>query len=121
MFSKIAKIRIFANYFLPRFVMKFPEYKNLDLPAVQEKIVELWNDHSTFGRSIDQRSDTPASFFFEGLPSANGIPGIHDVIARTSKDVICSYKIPRGFPVERRAGWDTHGLPVELSEETMLG
>ncbi|MDD5283011.1 MAG: class I tRNA ligase family protein, partial [Bacteroidales bacterium] len=101
--------------------MKFPEYKNLDLPAVQEKIVESWNDHNTFGRSIDERSDAPAFVFFEGPPSANGKPGIHHVISRTIKDVICRYKTQRGFRVERRAGWDTHGLPVELSVEKMLG
>ncbi len=101
--------------------MKFPEYKNLDLPAVQEKIVESWNDHNTFGRSIDVRSDAPAFVFFEGPPSANGKPGIHHVISRTIKDVICRYKTQQGFRVERRAGWDTHGLPVELSVEKMLG
>jgi len=121
MFPKIAKIRIFANYFLPRFVMKFPEYKNLDLPAVQEEIVELWNRRDTFRRSIDDRPGAPAFIFFEGPPSANGKPGIHHVISRTIKDVVCRYKTQRGFRVERRAGWDTHGLPVELSVEKMLG
>ncbi|MFA5301063.1 MAG: isoleucine--tRNA ligase [Bacteroidales bacterium] len=101
--------------------MKFPEYKNLDLPAIQDEIVELWNKRNTFGRSIDERPEAPAFIFFEGPPSANGKPGIHHVISRTIKDVVCRYKTQRGFRVERRAGWDTHGLPVELSVEKMLG
>ena len=72
--------------------MKFPEYKNLDLPAVQEEIVELWNRRDTFRRSIDDRPGAPAFIFFEGPPSANGKPGIHHVISRTIKDVVCRYK-----------------------------
>ncbi|HPV88164.1 MAG TPA: class I tRNA ligase family protein, partial [Bacteroidales bacterium] len=101
--------------------MRFPEYKTFDLPAIQKKIVEKWNREETFRHSIEDRPDAPSFIFFEGPPSANGIPGIHHVIARSIKDSVCRYKTQRGFKVERRAGWDTHGLPVELSVEKQLG
>ena len=101
--------------------MKFPEYKTFDLPAMQEKIVEKWNREETFRRSVEDRPQAPSFVFFEGPPSANGIPGIHHVISRTIKDAVCRYKTQRGYRVERRAGWDTHGLPVELSVEKQLG
>ena len=101
--------------------MKFPEYKNLDLPAIQEEITGKWDQEQTFRRSVEDRPEAPAFVFFEGPPSANGMPGIHHVISRAIKDVVCRYKTQRGFKVERRAGWDTHGLPVELNVEKMLG
>ena len=101
--------------------MKFPEYKNLDLPAIQEEITGKWDQEQTFRRSVEDRPEAPAFVFFEGPPSANGMPGIHHVISRAIEDVVCRYKTQRGFKVERRAGWDTHGLPVELNVEKMLG
>lgn len=101
--------------------MKFPEYKNFDLPKIQEGITSKWDREQTFRRSVEERPDAPPFVFFEGPPSANGMPGIHHVISRAIKDVVCRYKTQRGFRVERRAGWDTHGLPVELSVEKMLG
>ncbi|HHV02446.1 MAG: isoleucine--tRNA ligase [Bacteroidales bacterium] len=101
--------------------MKFPEYKTFDLPAIQEKIIEKWNREKTFLCSIEDRPQAPSFIFFEGPPSANGIPGIHHVISRSIKDAVCRYKTQRGYRVERRAGWDTHGLPVELSVEKQLG
>ncbi|MDD2289140.1 MAG: isoleucine--tRNA ligase [Bacteroidales bacterium] len=101
--------------------MKFPEYKNLDLPQIQEGITSKWDREQTFRRSVEDRPDAPPFVFFEGPPSANGMPGIHHVISRAIKDVVCRYKTQRGYRVERRAGWDTHGLPVELNVEKMLG
>ena len=99
--------------------MQFPEYKQLDLPALQQSLTEKWKKEDTFHRSI--REGAVPFVFFEGPPSANGMPGIHHVMARSIKDVICRYKTQKGFKVERRAGWDTHGLPVELGVEKMLG
>ncbi len=101
--------------------MKFPEYKTFDLPALQEEIVEKWNREKTFQRSVEMRPKERSYVFFEGPPSANGMPGIHHVISRAIKDVVCRYKTQQGYRVERRAGWDTHGLPVELSVEKSLG
>lgn len=101
--------------------MKFAEYKAFDLPAIQEEIVEKWNREKTFLRSVEMRPKEKPFVFFEGPPSANGMPGIHHVISRAIKDVICRYKTQQGFRVERRAGWDTHGLPVELGVEKSLG
>lgn len=101
--------------------MKFPEYKHLDLSALCTQIQEKWLRDATFEHSVDARRGAPSFVFFEGPPSANGMPGIHHVMARAIKDVICRYKTQKGFRVERRAGWDTHGLPVELGVEKMLG
>ncbi len=101
--------------------MKFPEYKQLDMPAQQASLIRKWQKEATFSRSVTTREDAPSFVFFEGPPSANGMPGIHHVMARSIKDVICRYKTQKGFRVERRAGWDTHGLPVELGVEKMLG
>ncbi|HNY23774.1 MAG TPA: class I tRNA ligase family protein, partial [Bacteroidales bacterium] len=101
--------------------MKFPEYKQLDMPAQQASLIQKWQKEATFSRSVTTREDAPTFVFFEGPPSANGMPGIHHVMARSIKDVICRYKTQKGFRVERRAGWDTHGLPVELGVEKMLG
>lgn len=100
---------------------KFPEYKGLDLSGINREIVRQWKDKDTFKKSIELRKDDPAFIFFEGPPSANGIPGIHHVISRTVKDVFCRYKTQKGYRVDRKAGWDTHGLPIELAVEKTLG
>jgi isoleucyl-tRNA synthetase len=100
---------------------KFPEYKKLDLPEVNREVQEKWEREDSFKASIDQREGSPQFVFHEGPPSANGKPGIHHVMARTIKDTICRYKTQKGFQVKRKAGWDTHGLPVELSVEKTLG
>ena len=99
----------------------YSERKNLDLAAVGRAILERWKDAGVFERSVELRQGAPRFVFFEGPPSANGLPGIHHVMARSIKDAICRYKTQRGYLVERKAGWDTHGLPVELGVETMLG
>ena len=101
--------------------MKFNEYKGLDLPKTAEEVLEKWSADDTFGKSLSTREGHPAFVFYEGPPSANGMPGIHHVLARTIKDTICRYKTQRGFLVHRKAGWDTHGLPVELGVEKKLG
>lgn len=101
--------------------MKFSEYKTPDLIGVNKEILERWKRLGLFERSINERDGAPSFVFFEGPPSANGHPGIHHVMARTIKDVVCRYKTMRGFHVKRKAGWDTHGLPVELGVEKSLG
>ncbi|MDE7074017.1 MAG: isoleucine--tRNA ligase, partial [Odoribacter sp.] len=100
---------------------KFPEYKGLDLSQINKDILKDWEAEKTFEMSLKTREGKPSFVFFEGPPSANGMPGIHHVMARTIKDVICRYKTLQGFQVERKAGWDTHGLPVELGVEKKLG
>lgn len=100
---------------------KFPEYKGLDLSQVNKEILKDWEENKTFEMSLKTREGHPSFVFYEGPPSANGMPGIHHVMARTIKDVICRYKTLQGFLVERKAGWDTHGLPVELGVEKKLG
>ena len=100
---------------------KFPEYKGLDLSEVNKEVLKVWEDNDTFAMSLKTREGHPSFVFYEGPPSANGMPGIHHVMARTLKDVICRYKTLQGFQVERKAGWDTHGLPVELGVEKKLG
>ena len=100
---------------------KFPEYKGLNLSDINQEILEQWNREHTFEKSIETRSGHPTFVFYEGPPSANGTPGIHHVMARTIKDLICRYKTQKGFQVRRKAGWDTHGLPVELGVEKKLG
>ena len=100
---------------------KYKEYKNLHLPSIAEEILAIWNDHSVFKKSIDEREGNPPYVFYEGPPSANGMPGIHHVMARAIKDIFCRYKTQKGFQVKRKAGWDTHGLPVELGVEKELG
>ncbi len=99
---------------------KFPEYKNLDLFAINKEIETIWEKEKTFEKSVNTRSKENPFVFYEGPPSANGTPGIHHVIARAIKDVVCRYKTLQGYRVERKAGWDTHGLPVELSVEKTL-
>ena len=101
--------------------MKFKEYKGLDLPKISEEILAQWKAKNTFASSIASREGKPSFVFYEGPPSANGIPGIHHVMARTIKDIFCRYKTQKGFKVHRKAGWDTHGLPVELGVEEELG
>lgn len=100
---------------------KFPEYKELDLSGINKEVLELWDKNDTFRQSLKEREGCPSFVFYEGPPSANGMPGIHHVMARTVKDVICRYKTQKGFLVHRKAGWDTHGLPVELGVEQRLG
>ncbi len=100
--------------------VKFPEYNDLDLSRINVETARLWKKEKTFEKSLDIRRDAPDFIFYEGPPSANGNPGIHHVISRTIKDIFCRYKTQKGFRVERKAGWDTHGLPVELSVETEL-
>lgn len=99
----------------------FKEYKNFDLSQVNKDILRFWEKNETFKKSLSTREGNPAFVFYEGPPSANGQPGIHHVMARTIKDIFCRYKTQKGFYVERKAGWDTHGLPVELAVEKMLG
>lgn len=100
---------------------KFPEYKGLNLSQVNKEVLKAWEENKTFEMSLKTREGHPSFVFYEGPPSANGMPGIHHVMARTLKDVICRYKTLQGFLVERKAGWDTHGLPVELGVEKKLG
>ena len=100
---------------------KFNEYKKLDLPALSKEVLAQWEKENLFEKSISTREGHPQFLFFEGPPSANGMPGIHHVMARTIKDTFCRFKTMQGFQVRRKAGWDTHGLPVELGVEKMLG
>jgi isoleucyl-tRNA synthetase len=100
---------------------KFTEYKGLDLPTVASEVLEFWKKNNVFEQSITSREGATPYVFFEGPPSANGLPGIHHVMARAIKDIFCRYKTQKGFQVKRKAGWDTHGLPVELGTEKELG
>jgi isoleucyl-tRNA synthetase len=100
---------------------KFTEYKGLDLPIVASEVLDFWKKENIFEKSITTREGNPPYVFFEGPPSANGLPGIHHVMARAIKDIFCRYKTQKGFQVKRKAGWDTHGLPVELGTEAALG
>ena len=101
--------------------MKFREYSKLNLSDVNKDVLKLWEQENVFAKSIDERDGAPTFVFYEGPPSANGMPGIHHVLARTIKDIVCRYKTMSGFKVLRKAGWDTHGLPVELGVEKSLG
>ena len=100
---------------------KFPEYKDFDLSKINKKVLKTWDRNDAFHKSLKIREGKPTFVFYEGPPSANGMPGIHHVMARTIKDIFCRYKTMQGFYVKRKAGWDTHGLPVELSVEDSLG
>ena len=100
---------------------KFREYKGLNLPEVAKETLDFWEDNAIFEKSINTRDDKKPFVFFEGPPSANGLPGIHHVMGRTIKDIFCRYKTLQGFQVKRKAGWDTHGLPIELGVEKELG
>ncbi len=100
---------------------KFKEYKGLDLSQVNKDVLKEWESNQTFEKSVTTRKGNPTFVFYEGPPSANGMPGIHHVISRSLKDIVCRYKTQQGFEVKRKAGWDTHGLPVELGVEKSLG
>jgi isoleucyl-tRNA synthetase len=99
---------------------KFPEYKPFDLSQINKEVLEAWTRKDVFNQSLKIRQNSTPYIFYEGPPSANGIPGIHHVMGRTIKDIVCRFKTLKGFLVERKAGWDTHGLPVELSVEASL-
>ena len=101
--------------------MKYEELGSLNLPEVDKEILKFWEDNNIFEKSISTRSAEQPFVFFEGPPSANGMPGIHHVMGRTIKDLFCRYKTMQGFQVNRKGGWDTHGLPVELGVEKKLG
>ena len=101
--------------------MAFKEYKELIANELEKEVLSFWNEHSIFEKSIEQRRDGESFTFFEGPPTANGKPGIHHVMARTIKDTFCRFKTMQGYQVERKAGWDTHGLPVEIEVEKELG
>ncbi len=100
---------------------RFPEYSQLDLPGVNREMLKEWDEKGVFKQSLVIREGSPSYVFYEGPPSANGMPGIHHVIARAIKDIFCRYKTMKGYLVHRKAGWDTHGLPVELAVEKTLG
>jgi len=100
---------------------KYPEYKNLDLSQIGKDVLNYWEENGIFEKSISNRKGKPAFTFYEGPPSANGLPGIHHVTSRAIKDIFCRYKTLKGFQVKRKAGWDAHGLPVELNVEKSLG
>jgi isoleucyl-tRNA synthetase len=100
---------------------KYPEYKNLDLTRIGQEVQTFWQQHGTFEKSLKKTEGHPPYVFYEGPPSANGIPGIHHVMARAIKDIFCRYKTMKGFYVSRKAGWDTHGLPIEIGVEKKLG
>lgn len=100
---------------------KYREYKKLDFPAFEEAVLANWKKHKVFEESVNAREGAPSYVFYEGPPSANGLPGIHHVMARAVKDIFCRYNTLKGFQVKRKAGWDTHGLPVELQVEKTLG
>ena len=101
--------------------MKYKEYKKSDFTGVADEVLAFWKSKNIFQRSVDEKEGSESFVFYEGPPSANGLPGIHHVMARAIKDIFCRYKTLKGFQVKRKAGWDTHGLPVELSVEKKLG
>ncbi len=101
--------------------VQYREFTQLHLPSIEQEILEKWKTEHTFEKSVEERSGATPFVFYEGPPSANGMPGIHHVISRTLKDLVCRYKTMQGFRVERKGGWDTHGLPVELGVEKELG
>ncbi|BEG98545.1 isoleucine--tRNA ligase [Bacteroides sedimenti] len=100
---------------------RFTEYSQFDLSQVNKDVLKKWDENGVFAKSMTERDGCPSFVFFEGPPSANGMPGIHHVMARSIKDIFCRYKTMKGFQVKRKAGWDTHGLPVELGVEKALG
>ncbi|MCK5677929.1 MAG: class I tRNA ligase family protein, partial [Flavobacteriaceae bacterium] len=100
---------------------KFREYKGLSLTDIAEETLLFWEENDIFQKSINSREGKEQFVFFEGPPSANGLPGIHHVMGRAIKDIFCRYKTLQGFQVKRKAGWDTHGLPIELGVEKELG
>ncbi len=100
---------------------KYQEYKKMDFAAFEQEILKFWKEEKIFEKSVSIREGSPSYVFYEGPPSANGMPGIHHVMARAVKDIFCRYNTLKGFQVKRKAGWDTHGLPVELQVEKMMG
>jgi isoleucyl-tRNA synthetase len=100
---------------------RYREFSGLNLPAIEQEILAKWTEKQAFGKSVSLRDGAPPFVFYEGPPSANGLPGIHHVISRTLKDLVCRYKTMKGFQVKRKGGWDTHGLPIELGVEKELG
>ncbi len=100
---------------------KFNEYNKFNLSDINKEVLRKWDEENVFSKSIEERDGAPAFVFYEGPPSANGMPGIHHVMARTIKDIVCRFKTMQGYQVLRKAGWDTHGLPVELAVEKALG
>ncbi len=100
---------------------KYKEYKHLNLTHIAEETLKFWQEHEIFEKSLEQRDPNNAFVFYEGPPSANGVPGIHHVMARAIKDIVCRYQTLKGKYVSRKAGWDTHGLPVEIGVEKSLG
>jgi len=100
---------------------KYKEFSGLNLPATEKKILAQWAENKAFEKSVELREGATPFVFYEGPPSANGMPGIHHVMARTLKDIVCRYKTMQGYQVKRKAGWDTHGLPVEIAVEKELG
>ena len=121
--SLVPTIYYFRKLILQNHTMstKFTEYKGLDLPTVASEVLDFWKKETIFEKSVTTREGNPPFVFFEGPPSANGLPGIHHVMARAIKDIFCRYKTQKGFQVKRKAGWDTHGLPIELGTEKELG
>ncbi|MDX1741689.1 MAG: class I tRNA ligase family protein, partial [Rhodothermales bacterium] len=99
----------------------FPEVKRFNHPELEKQTLQWWIDHDIFSKSVDERHGAPVFAFYEGPPTANGRPGIHHVMSRTIKDIFCRYKTMKGYRVSRKAGWDTHGLPVEIEVEKELG
>ncbi|MCB0627067.1 MAG: class I tRNA ligase family protein, partial [Saprospiraceae bacterium] len=99
----------------------YQEFKELNLPQIDQEMLRYWEENGIFEKSIDQRPADRSFVFYEGPPSANGKPGIHHVMGRTVKDLFCRYRTMKGYRVERKAGWDTHGLPIELNVEQELG
>ena len=100
---------------------KYKEYKKLDLSRIGKEVKEFWEENRVFEQSLDIRQGHTPWVFYEGPPSANGMPGIHHVMARAIKDIFCRYRTQKGYLVNRKAGWDTHGLPVEIGVEKLLG
>ena len=118
----VANFRTFATFkFTGAMSKKFNEYKGLNLPEVDARIKAFWKENDIFNKSVTTREGNEPFIFFEGPPSANGLPGIHHVMGRTIKDLFCRFKTQQGYQVNRKAGWDTHGLPVELGVEKALG
>src|SRR6195952_1556874 len=100
---------------------KYKEFSQLNLPSIEQEVLARWEASHAFEKSVEIREGAEPFIFYEGPPSANGLPGIHHVISRTLKDLVCRYKTMQGFKVQRKGGWDTHGLPVELGVEKELG
>jgi isoleucyl-tRNA synthetase len=100
---------------------KYKEHKGLNLPAIADEMLSFWDKENIFEKSVTNRNGAAPFVFYEGPPSANGLPGIHHVMARSIKDIFCRYQTLKGKQVKRKAGWDTHGLPVELGVEKAMG